>query len=128
MANVTSTPICNCQNGREWVELGEIFDIMEESERHPDTKQTSREDDWWEKVKYFTEHKEFKEWSKVFRKVKNFNGRYADPIEQGITISVAAGLILTLIYLNDKGIIDNSSFGVMFGTVFGYLLSWRFGK
>ncbi len=78
----------------------------------------------WEKIKYLLNHKEISELLKLFRQ----QTKWSYLIETIITLIVALTLIGFLIWLVDHDYIDKSSFGVMFGTVFGYMLSWRFGK
>jgi len=80
------------------------------------------------KIKQLLEHKEISPWLSTLREVFAFNKKWADLIETVITLIVAGFLVLILIWLVDHSYLDKSSFGVMFGTVFGYLLSWRFGK
>lgn len=82
------------------------------------------ENEFWDKVKYLLNHQEISRLLNLFRS----QYRWANLIETVITIIVAIFLITILIYLVNNNLIDKGSFGVMFGTVFGYLLSWRFGK
>ncbi len=97
---------------------------MEEQTNNGNTKSTNGEKEFWEKVKYLLNHKEISELLKLFRN----QTKWAYLIETGITLVVAVFLIGSLIWLVDHDYIDKGSFGVMFGTVFGYMLSWRFGK
>jgi hypothetical protein len=82
------------------------------------------EKEFWDKVKYLLNHQEISRLLNLFRS----QYRWANLIETVITIIVAIFLITILICLVNNNLIDKGSFGVMFGTVFGYLLSWRFGK
>lgn len=82
------------------------------------------EKEFWDKVKYLLNHQEISRLLELFRT----QYRWTYLIETFITLSVAGLLIGTLIWLINHDLIDKGSFGVMFGTVFGYLLSWRFGK
>lgn len=82
------------------------------------------EKDFWDKVEYLLNHKEISELLKLFR----HQTKWTYLIETLITIIVSALLICSLIWLVKQNYIDKGSFGVMFGTVFGYLLSWRFSK
>lgn len=83
-----------------------------------------KEKELWDKVKYLLNHQEIIKLIDFFRS----QYRWANLIETFITIVVAIFLITILICLVNNNLIDKGSFGVMFGTVFGYLLSWRFGK
>jgi hypothetical protein len=83
-----------------------------------------KEKELWDKVKYLLNHQEIIKLLDFFRS----QYRWANLIETFITIVVAIFLITILICLVNNNLIDKGSFGVMFGTVFGYLLSWRFGK
>lgn len=82
------------------------------------------EKDNWDKVIYLLNHQEISRLLELFRT----QFRWSKLIETIITIIVAIFLIIVLICLVRYNLIDKGSFGVMFGTVFGYLLSWRFGK
>lgn len=97
---------------------------MQEQIKDDNFKSTSGEIEFWEKVKYLLNHKEISELLKLFRQQTKW--KYI--IETLITLAVAVFLIGSLIWLVDNEYIDKGSFGVMFGTVFGYMLSWRFGK
>jgi hypothetical protein len=82
------------------------------------------EKEFWDHLKYLLNHKEI---SQIIALARNqYKWKYI--IETSITLLVAGSLIATLIWLINHNLIDKGSFGVMFGTVFGYLLSWRFGK
>ena len=99
--------------------------ITMEQQQNPDsTSKPNGEKEFWEKVKYLLNHKEVSHLLKLFR----HQTKWAYLIETVITFVVAAFLIGSLIWLVDHEYIDKGSFGVMFGTVFGYMLSWRFGK
>jgi hypothetical protein len=84
----------------------------------------SQKAEFWEKFQYVFDHKNVSSLLGLWK----FHSKWRHLIESGITILVSAGLISLLFYFWKWEIIDKSSFGVMFGTVFGYLLSWRFGK
>lgn len=76
----------------------------------------------------FLNSKEPQKWSRWLRWFASYKWKWSNHIEQLITMCVAGGAIWILIIVKDKDLIDKSTFGVMFGTVFGYILSWRFGK
>jgi hypothetical protein len=97
---------------------------MEEQKNNENSKSINGEKEFWEKVKYLLNHKEISELLKLFR----HQTKWTYLIETVITLVVAVFLIGSLIWLVDHDYIDKGSFGVMFGTVFGYMLSWRFGK
>lgn len=84
----------------------------------------NNEKEFWDKAKYLLNHKEISKLLDLLR----FQSKWTYLIETSITLIVAIFLIGSLIWLVDKCYIDKGSFGVMFGTVFGYMLSWRFGK
>ena len=96
-----------------------------EQQNNPEKPQPSiGEKELWEKVKYLLNHKEVSHILKLFR----HQTKQVYLIETVITFVVATFLIWSLIWLVDHEYIYKGSFGVMFGTVFGYMLSWRFGK
>jgi hypothetical protein len=78
----------------------------------------------WNAFKEIINHGEFQKLTSLMR----YHSKWSPLIETLINLAVAGLLILVLLKLVDNQYIDRSSFGVMFGTVFGYLLSWRFGK
>jgi uncharacterized membrane protein len=97
---------------------------MEDQNNSDKSQSSNGEKEFWEKVKYLLNHKEISELLKLFR----YQTKWTYLIETIITLIVAVFLIGSLIWLVDNDYIDKGSFGVMFGTVFGYMLSWRFGK
>lgn len=97
---------------------------MEKKSNNENLKSTNEEKEFWEKIKYLLNHKEVSQLLKLFRS----QTKWTYLIETVITFVVAVFLIVLLLWLVEQDIIDKSTFGVMFGTVFGYMLSWRFGK
>lgn len=97
---------------------------MEHQIKNENSNETNNENELWGKIKYLLNHKEISELLKLYRSQTKWNSL----TETIITLVVAVFLICSLIWLVDNNYIDKSSFGVMFGTVFGYMLSWRFGK
>lgn len=83
---------------------------------------------FWNQFKKLLENEEVKKVLGTVRKVWIFKTRTEHLIESIITIVVAGVLIALLGYFVSIGYIDKSTFGVMFGTIFGYLLSWRFNR
>jgi xanthine/uracil permease len=76
----------------------------------------------------FLQSKEASNWSRLIRRIHSFNKIWDDIFQTIITIGIAIGVVWVLMLVQEKGLIDKSTFGVMFGTVIGYVLSWRFGK
>jgi hypothetical protein len=99
-----------------------IQKTIENEHKTDDLKLSEKE--FWHKVKYLLNHKEISELLRLFR----HQTKWTSLIETAITLLVAIFLICSLIWLVNYQYIDKGSFGVMYGTVFGYLLSWRFGK
>lgn len=87
-------------------------------------KVNQSDDNFGANLRYFLNHRELRKVTSVFI----FNFKWKHLIEAVITISVSTVLIIILILLCNWALINGSSFEIMFGTVFGYLLSWRFGK
>lgn len=81
-------------------------------------------EEFLENVTHLLNHKEISDLLKLFRHQK----KWTNLIETGITQVVAIFFIGSLFWLLDRNYLDKGSFGVMFGTVFGYMLSWRFDK
>lgn len=82
----------------------------------------------WDKIKYLINHEQVGSTLDLLRLVVKHDRKWSHIIETIVTLIVAALLISTLIWLVDNEYLDKGAFGVMFGTVFGYMLSWRFGK
>jgi len=97
---------------------------MKEQIENETPETTGVDNEFWRHVKYFLNHNEISALLKLYR----YQTKWSYLIETVITLLVALFLILSLIWLVDRDYIDKGSFGVMFGTVFGYMLSWRFGK
>lgn len=72
--------------------------------------------------------KESGKWSRLLRRIISFSKIWDDIFQTIVTIGIACLVVYILIYTHDHQLIDKSTFGVMFGTVIGYVLSWRFGK
>jgi hypothetical protein len=97
---------------------------MKEQIENETPETTNVDNEFWRHLKDLLNHKEISDLLKLFR----YQTKWTYLIETVITLLVALFLILLLIWLVDREYIDKGSFGVMFGTVFGYMLSWRFGK
>jgi hypothetical protein len=72
--------------------------------------------------------KELGRWSRLLRRIFSFKTIWDDIFQTIVTLAIAVLVVLVLVYVKDRDLIDKSTFGVMFGTVIGYVLSWRFGK
>ncbi len=72
--------------------------------------------------------KELGRWSRLLRRFFSFKTIWDDIFQTIVTLVIAILVVLVLVYAQDRNLIDKSTFGVMFGTVIGYVLSWRFGK